>query len=289
MQKLVATFVSLLAMLAGASPRQGLGPIAYDASGELLSVSPEGERIRCAQTLLGEIRSPAWSPSGRFLLVEMGRHDGPHRLAILDSWCRLQRYAKESSAFIRPHWAPDGKSFFALNYSLPHALGRWSQDGKTFSIFPVTGLNSGSGRLQGFSFSPSGTQAAVLEDFKTYQFGDVAADGIHLNPGALEGFSYVSGGVFLSEHEFVFIGQKDTQLQQLWSFDVRSGTTRNLGIEGFALRDFVAVSPDGAFLVVCAARTGTPATAWSLWRFSVAAREMFQLTRGTEDVSPTWR
>jgi Tol biopolymer transport system component len=175
-----------------------------------------------------------------------------------------------------------------MNYDIGQAVGRWAADGTGASVTPIHGLPPGA-RPQSLSFSPSGQRVAILSDFKQYFFGSVAPSELRAEIPLSDGFSYVSGGAWVSENVFILVGKRGTSFQELWSFDLESGDTRRVPLEGFALRDFVAVSPDGGSLVFCGLRNSTGKVAWSLWRFSLRTHEVFQLTTGTEDVSPSWR
>jgi Tol biopolymer transport system component len=266
-----------------------LQPIVYSGSGQLCSVSSDGNKNKCLDV---EYSSPAWNPKGKQLVAETFQDEsspGPATLVLLDSYGNELKNLDQSIGFMRPVWGPDGGHIYALKYDLGPRLGRWDSDGKNFQFVPILGELGKQGNFQMLSFSPSGNRAALLN----YNFNQIIL--AHLNDKAfvtdkklIKGFNYVADSVWLDESHLLFVGQvKENGSSYLWEMNVDDGSTQRVVIPKLSLRDFLALSPDRKSVVVCATKDGEE-LAWSLWEFTLGSSKAKRLTRGSEDVEATW-
>jgi len=241
-----------LCLTGACSPQAPLRPIIYTSWGQLLSVSPDGRAGVACGRIRAEVKSPSWSPSGAMFAAEIGSHDGPSRLAILDDRCRIVRYLEDSTDFIRPTWSPDGLHIVALSYSLGRAVRRWDVNGGIPSTVQISGYEHEYAFPQGLSYGPSGARAVILSD-RFERFLVVKA-----GPGAFEvvrvvarDFEYVAQAAWLDEHNIVFVGRREGDETELWMLDIDGDVTERIGIDGLWLRDYVALSPDRQSAIVC--------------------------------------
>jgi hypothetical protein len=263
--------------------------IIYSASGQLCTVAAKaGSKERCLRTD-HQYDSPAWRPNGKVLVVEAGLHDGPSKLLLLSASGKTIRAAVNSSGFIRPAWKPDGSYFFALSPGLGQAVGRWNAEGTRFSTLPVRAKVPFE-YVQMITLSPSGTYAALLvDDFKKMLIARVKDDAFDVEQVLPTGFSYVAEAAWLDDTRLLFVGKQSGPYAQLWELQVIRGTVELRGIEGLYLRDYLTLSPDRSAAVVCATAVDAKETEWSLWKYDFSSSTRTRLTRGIEDVTPTWR
>jgi Tol biopolymer transport system component len=284
-------YVLLLASLAlpGVAGAAQFDDIVFSSSGELCTVaSVPGAKERCLRSDY-EYDSPAWRPNGKVLVVKAGVHDGPSKLLIIGEDAKVIRTVTKSAGFIRAAWSPDGKYFYALNYGLGRAVGRWNAEGTAFTTLPVQSKQSFD-HVQMIAFSPNGTKAALLvDDFKKMLIARVNDSGFEVEQVLPANFSYVAQAAWLDDSRLLFVGKKDDPRAQVWELEVSHGSVRARGIEGLWIRDFLAMSPDRTSVVVCGTAVGDKETRWSLWKYSLASSALTRLTNGIEDVAPGWR
>lgn len=265
-----------------------LAPIVFVSSGQLCSSSgTDGARTTCLDRR-EEFSSPSWRPDGSGLVVEVGKHDGPHSLVLLDRRGRKTAKLDGSSEHIRPVWAPDGRHVFAIDYDLGRAVARWDENGKNRTEIPVTGYTD-SAAFQMIAFAPSGRRAALLDrDFRRLVIVRVSDAQWVTEQVAPSGFSYVSQSAWVGDERVMFVGKRDGSRGELWELNVADGSVRRVGIDGLWLRDQMALSPSGDSVIVTATADGAPLR-WTLWRLAIATGVKTQITKGIEDVDPTWR
>ncbi len=289
MQSASATLVLvvLLSLTLDAARARELQPIVYSSSGELCSVSSLANPPTCVEAV-GEFRDPAWQPHGDRLAVEAGVHDGAYELELRDRQGSKIGQLEKWPGFIRPTWSRDGHHIYALSYELGAAVGRWDRDGQHFRVLPVSGVNGKQPYFQMLSFSPSGGRFALLNSkFDGFQIGRVSGEGFSVERALPTGFEYVAGSAWLDEESLLFVGKKQNGPSSLWTLHVDQGDVTPVDTPGLFLRDFLALSPDGKSVVLCATKVGE-ATSWSLWLYVFGAPSATRLTKGVEDVSPTW-
>lgn len=263
--------------------------IVYSASGELCTVSsvPGSKERRLRSDY--EYHSPAWRPGGKVLVVQAGVHDGPSNLLIIDEKAKVVRTVTKSADFIRPAWSPEGKHFFALNYSLGHAIGRWNAEGTAFTEIPVR-TKEVFEHVQMIAFAPNGTYAALLvDDFKKMLIARVSDSAFDVEQVLPSDFSYVAQAAWLDNQRLLFVGKQEGPRAQLWELQVFGGSVKPRGVEGLWIRDYLALSPDRTSVVICGTADSEEDTRWSLWKYSLASSELTRLTNGVEDVTPVWR
>ena len=105
---------------------------------------------------------------------------------------------------------------------------------------------------------------------------------------APSGFSYVSQSAWLDEDRLVFVGKRNTTRGELWELNVADSSIRRIGTNGIWLRDQMTLSPERNSAIVTATADGGPLQ-WNLWRVAISTGLKMQLTKGIEDVDPTWR
>jgi hypothetical protein len=265
-----------------------LAPIVFVSSGKLCSSSGTDDAHTACLDRREEFSSPSWRPDGSGLVVEVGKHDGPHSLVLLDRRGRTTATLDGSAEHIRPVWAPDGRHVFAIDYELGRAIARWDANGKSRTEIPVTGYADSAG-FQMIALSPSGRRAALLGmDFRQLVIVKVSDTQWVTERVAPSGFSFVSQSAWVDDERLIFVGEKDGSRGELWELNVADGSVRRIGIDGLWLRDQMALSPGGDSVIVTATAVGAPLR-WTLWRFEIATRMKSQLTTGIEDVDPTWR
>jgi hypothetical protein len=267
---------------------QDLHLILYTAWGRLCSVSPGGGDQHCLRSI-NEFDSPSWQPGGTRIAAEMGQHDGPHSLTLLNARGRPIRRLDSSSGYIRPVWSPDGRHIFAVNYDLGSAISRWDANGGSKTVLRVGGGPEPGRAFQMISFSPSGKRAALLTmDFREMVLATVDDSLFSVFANLPRDFSYVSQSVWVDEEHLLFIGKRDTNQGELWQLSISDGSVTKRGIEGLWLRDQIAISPDRQSVVVTAVE-GSARTDWNVWKSSLVTQRRSRLTNGTEDVVASWR
>lgn len=269
---------------------QELGDIVYVSWGELCSISSDiGRNSICINTQK-EFGSPCWKPhSSERLVVEAGEHDGLHTLVLMDRVGRIIRTLSGSADHIRPAWSPDGRHIYAISYGLGNAIARWDSEGRNRVVVPVINPNQPDRGFQMISFSPSGRLAALLTmHFREMVIVKVTDSNLLVQKVLPQGFKYVSQSVWIDEDRLLFVGKKNSDRGELWELNVSDGIVTRRGIDGLWLRDQIAISPDRDSIAVTAVMDNT-VTEWNLWKFSLRTGMTTKLTKGTEDVDPTWR
>jgi dipeptidyl aminopeptidase/acylaminoacyl peptidase len=281
----------ILAKGPGAAARaQPLEDIVYTSDGNLESVSPDGKKHRRCRPLARsqEYSSPAWNATKTWLTFEAGPHDEKSRLYVVSSRCADVKPLADSEGFIRPTWSPDGARIFAVSYGLKDAVGAWQPTGERLPDVPVE-RDGPHHPFQTIEVSPSGRRAALLnERFENITIAAFDGERMKVTTTLPRGFSYVSGARWLTDNQLLFVGKKSEETAQLWRLNVDSGKPSVVAMPSLEVRDWVAVSPDRKQAVVCAGPTKEEAPAWSLWRYSFKTRELARITKGQEDVEPTW-
>ncbi len=266
--------------------------ILYTAGGQIFSVSPDGRRS--AACSIFEADSPSWSPEGDKFAVGLGFgccHKDPRRLAVFDSRCVLLKELEKSEDSLRPVWTPDGRAVWAVSYELKGAVARWDSGGRRLSDMPVRGFEDRYKIFQMLAIHPGQKRVAILlDDFQEILIADIVNDVLIAKKIIPRGFSYVSGAVWIHDNCLLFIGKKGTRRGELWETDAGNGSVKRIGIDKFWIRDYVAISPDRKFVVVCGSRDADGTYAGnSLWKYSLITHELLKLTNGMEDVDPSWR
>ena len=277
-------------------PAPRLLEILYTGDGTLCSVSTAGDRKVCAKSN-EEFDDPSWDPRGTRVVVEAGQHDGASSLVLLDSTGKRLRRLVSSSGAIRPAWSPDGRYVFAIDYGIGSAVARWNADGTARMRIPVTGgssvgqqVRSGAppAQFQMLSFSPSGRRVALLtmrfREMLVATVGDTAMTVFRTAP---RDFAYVSQSVWLDESHLLFVGKRAPGRGELWELNVEDGTARRRGIDGLALRDQIALSPDRKSVAVTALSDSV--RGWNVWTITLADGHKRHLTNGNEDIVGSWR
>ncbi len=281
----------VLAKGGGAAARaQPLEDIVYASDGNLESVSPDGKKHRRCRPLAKsqEYSSPAWDSTKTWLAFEAGPHDGKSRLYVASSRCADVKPLADSEGFIRPTWSPDGARIYAVSYGLKDAIGAWQPTGERLPDVPIESEGPRH-PFQTIELSPSGHRAALLnERFETITIATFDGERLKATTTLPRGFAYVSAPRWLTENQLLFVGKRKEEIDQLWRLNVDSGKPTVVAMPSLALRDWVAVSPDRKDAIVCAGPSKEEAPAWSLWRYTFKTHEVARITKGQEDVEPTW-
>jgi hypothetical protein len=255
--------------------------ILYIASGALRCVASDGSH---SATIASDRQygSPSWNRKGTEAALEIGAHDGQHRLAVINDRGTILRELPQSEDFIRPVWDASGR-ICALTYKSSH-VGRWSSSGR--ELLPIEGKVA---QAQMLALSPSGQRVAILDRFTSVvlaHFDQALVVDRRLNIP----LSYIAQPVWLDESTLLLVGRShEGQPAGLFTFDTSTEKLTAVPTPDLDLRDFVSVSPDHRFAVVCGTRRGKEPK-WSLWVVSLdAATKPRRITSGREDVEPAWR
>ena len=198
---LVVTSAIVAVSTSASSPRT-LAEIVYVGSeGELRCVAADGAHSRRVANDY-EYGDPAWSRNGAEVATEVGIHGSSHHLAVLNSRGRIVRHLPHSSEFVRPVWDRSGR-IYAITYAKPPQIARWT--GMQREILPVVGNVK---QPQFLSFSPSGGQLAILDDFAAVALAHVLEDKVIVEQRLNLHVSYVVQTVWLDETTLLFVAKE---------------------------------------------------------------------------------
>jgi dipeptidyl aminopeptidase/acylaminoacyl peptidase len=273
-------------------PAQDFGPIVYKSRDGLCSIDPMGAGPpNCSKIFLGD---PSYSPDGQFIAgaISICSKDGPPPCSKIVVRGRNGAQVADltgSQDYHRPVWAPDGQSIYAISYHLPAAAGRWPWPVGQMAVVPVEGLEEDCRPIQSISFSSSGRKATVMCDFKRIYVVDVFPNLLRVERPLPLSFSYVALPEWLDDERLLLVAKTPGGGSgKVWSVDTRSGATSAVAIVGLYFRGDLTISPDRRSVLVTAMATSAKEIAWSVWRAELDSGKTMRLTRGVEDVSPTW-
>jgi hypothetical protein len=275
-----ALFLVALCLATASRVQAQLRDIIFTDWGRLCSVSLRNTTQVCFPATR-EYDDIVWSPDRKKLVAAGG--------ALLNQNGR-RIGALRGKAGIRPVWSPDGRYIFAVDYTLGSAIRRWTADGGSQRVIPVTDRNASNRRFQMLSFSPSGRRVALLTmGFREMVVADVGPTAFTVTAMRPVGFDYVSQSVWLDEDTLLFVGKRSAGATgSLWRLAVSTGAVDSVGIPGLALRDQIVLAPDRSSVVVTAASVQGE-TRWNLWHFDLRSHAVRRLTSGTEDIVRSWR
>lgn len=280
-----------VALVASQRSLQSLEAIIYVSNGELVSVTSDGSRSTpCDKSANVEFASPAWNPSGSQFVAEVTIGDSSG-LALFSRQCELISQLPNASGFMRPVWGPGGTHIYALSNELDHAVGRWRVSDSAHDTIPIVAPDSMAFRqMEWLTLAPGGRRVAILVDNRDTRLIAQLQPGTLLVTRKMPGELTSQGqAVWLSNDELAVVAiGPNQQTQSLWSIVLSTGSVSPLSDAGFALKEYVARSPNGHELVVTASRVESMET-WNLWRFTRGELQPQKLTSGSEDISPSWR
>jgi hypothetical protein len=282
--------VSIVAVLL--MQQQPLEAVVYTDWGSLNSVAPDGKRaVRCRRLQAGrggsapEAGEAAWNRTGTKLVVDLGRHEQPRELEILDRRCKSELLLERSAGSRAPIWSGDGTKIYA-------ATGEAGEDRTILRVWNARGVRLPDIRLTGaepfrfiarVSLSPSGEQVAAMLDARKISIGSF--EGSELRITTTVGFDFVEGPAWIDERTVVVIGEHEGR-RGLWQLDVSRGSRMFVNIEGFNLFGDVTVSPSRSDLAFCAVPAGADETSYALWRYSLRRKSMRRLAASIDPYNP---
>jgi Tol biopolymer transport system component len=266
------------------------GTIVYSSRGALCSIDyPTERRPFC---LNSSFHSPSFSPSGQALAAVSTTTSfagsPSSKIVVFGRSGKSIGSLSESDGFVRPVWSPDGNYIYAVADAHRHdSVGRWRWPSGEKALLPVQNLEQGCNKIDSLSLSPAGDRAVLLCNFKQLYLAEVRSDLFRVERELPLQLSYVSSPKWLDEiHLFVVARLKKGEIANLWRIDTATSVAEIVPTPELALRDYVAVSPDGKAIIVTGSRPQP--LKWRLWHIDLSDKKQTELTSGDEDVAATW-
>jgi hypothetical protein len=247
--------------------------------------------VRCRRLQAGkggsapEAGEAAWNRTGTKIVVDLGRHEQPRELEILDHRCKRELVLERSAGSRAPIWSVDGTKIYAASRGKGEdrtKLRVWNASGVRLPDIRLTGVESFQ-FIARVGLSPSGGQVAAMLDARKISIGSF--EGPELQITTTVDFDFVEGPAWIDERTIVVIGEHEGR-RGLWQLDASNGNRIFLKIEGFNLFGDVTVSPSHSDLAFCAVPVGADETRYALWRYSLQRKSMRRLATSIDPYNP---